>query len=499
MNDAEGYDVLRLIEHSRSCYVSSEYVEGTPFIRWLKYHPNLSKEQLFLWIHELARQLECIHKCRGRPCYKYVNPYSIIITEKKELYFLDMNAKSNERTIAVMQRRSIREHFLPPEESYYQTESVFLDIYGMGKTIQYLLSVSDPEPALTRREEARFHKIISRSLDRHSKRAYTQVSELRKYIPVFHEKEAEKGIGKNRIFIITAAAFVLVSGIAVYLRFIKTAEYQEETDSLGQEEIQTEQAVTENIRTEDKEDASALKKELGFLYFLDKKDYGKSREYFSGDEGDGLSDRLKELSEYMLQKNVAGRAADLRELLGEIEEMMPEDENEEYLRCLIEGYRLLGDEAAAREIIRLGGKCRTNASEDVKRELAGYMAYACERAGELDDAVKEYQDMLGWEREDAFKEEVYKKLVFLYQEKEEPDQAGRICRQGIEELEDSEELRLIHIGMLCADPGVAREICAQTMKEYIEEIPEIAEKEEFQKLKQEYGIIMEGEEIWVGR
>ena len=107
--------------------------------------------------------------------------------------------------------------------------------------------------------------------------------------------------------------------------------------------------------------------------------------------------------------------------------------------------------------------------------------------------------MLKWESGDGFKEEVYKKLIFLYQEREEPDQAGRICRRGIEELGASAELRLIHIRMLCADTEVEREICAQTVKKYIEEMPEIVEKEEFGKLKQEYGIIMEGEDLWVGR
>lgn len=189
MKETEGYDVLRLIEHNAKCYVSSEYVEGKPLIQWLKYHPNLSKEQLFLWIHELAKQLEYIHKCRGNPCYRYVNPYSIIITKEKSLYLLDMNAKSSEQELLLMRRRKVREHFLPPEEAYYQTESVSLDIYGLGKTIQYLLAMSQPDPNLTLWEEIRFQKIIKKSLNRHSKGTYAQVSELRRQLPVYHERK----------------------------------------------------------------------------------------------------------------------------------------------------------------------------------------------------------------------------------------------------------------------------------------------------------------------
>ena len=492
MSESEGYDVLRLIEHSRSCYVSSEYVKGMPLIKWLKYYPNLSKGQLFLWIHEMAKQLECIHRCRGKPCYRYVNPYCIIITGKKELYFLDMNAKSNERTIAVIQRRSVREHFLPPEESYYQTESIFLDIYGLGKTIQYLLSASEPEPGLTKGEEVRFQKIISRSLDRHSKRAYTQVSQLRKHIPVIYIRSEEKHILKRRTFLMITAMLILASGLVLYPYFVKRTGYRREADP-------SETGGKSMKDTPEEREISALKRELGLLYFLDKKDYEKSREYFAEDKEDRLSGKLMELSEYMIVKDASGQEAELKTLLEEMETAFPEEEKEKYYRCLIEGYRLLEDEEAAKEIILLGRQCRKNAEESVRRELTGYMAFAYEKAGEIGNAIEEYQDMLKWESGDGFKEEVYKKLIFLYQEREEPDQAGRICRRGIEELGASAELRLIHIRMLCADTEVEREICAQTVKKYIEEMPEIVEKEEFGKLKQEYGIIMEGEDLWVGR
>ena len=53
----------------------------------------------------IAEQLEQFHKCRGKPCYQYVNPYSVIVTEEKELYFLDLGAESNEEMLRKMQQR----------------------------------------------------------------------------------------------------------------------------------------------------------------------------------------------------------------------------------------------------------------------------------------------------------------------------------------------------------------------------------------------------------
>lgn len=109
----EEYDVLRLIEHNQICYVSSEYVRGDPLPRWIKYHPCVKKEELFRMIGDIARQLSQIHRCRGNPCYRYVNPYSIIISQEGQIGFLDVNAESNSEQLRMMQRRTVREYFLP--------------------------------------------------------------------------------------------------------------------------------------------------------------------------------------------------------------------------------------------------------------------------------------------------------------------------------------------------------------------------------------------------
>ena len=53
--------------------------------------------------------------------------------------------------------------------------------------------------------------------------------------------------------------------------------------------------------------------------------------------------------------------------------------------------------------------------------------------------------------------------------------------------------------MQCANPETDRQICAQTIQEFLQEIPEIAEEPEFIKLKEEYEIKVEGEEVWVGK
>ena len=52
---------------------------------------------------------------------------------------------------------------------------------------------------------------------------------------------------------------------------------------------------------------------------------------------------------------------------------------------------------------------------------------------------------------------------------------------------------------MCQDASIGRDLCAQTIQEYVRQAPEILEKEEFQKLVRDYEIQMEGEQVWVGR
>ena len=466
MGEREGYEVLRLIEHNQKCYISSDYVEGKSLIQWLKYHPNLTKKQLFLWIRDLADQLECIHKCRGNPCNQYVNPYSVIVTEDMTLHFLDMSVESNEKMLVQMNRRSVRENFLPPEVNYYQAASIELDIYGLGRTIQYLLSVTDPIPELTRRETVKFQKIISRCLDGHSKRAFKQMSEIQKEIPNVTEKKSKD----RRIWTKKRTVMAMI--------------------------VSEREAFVEAQRS------------MGLLYFLELEDYEKSIQAFEDAREDQMSENLAALVRYVAgiedkessnEKKEYANEKKIENIFRKIEEWMPDDSRLDYERCLIRGYAVEESEEHAKAILRIGKKILDEKPEErLVKECTSYMASAAETARDWDMALEMYTDMLEWE-EESKKEDIYQKLVKIQGEKGLKDQALEICRKGAEELKDSKQLRILYMRMQCSDSDISREICAQTVKEYLNQIPEIKEETEFQKLAQEYGIVMEGENVWVGR
>ena len=103
------------------------------------------------------------------------------------------------------------------------------------------------------------------------------------------------------------------------------------------------------------------------------------------------------------------------------------------------------------------------------------------------------------ETEPGKREELYKKMVQLYETAGRRDMASDTCIQGIKELGESEELKLTHIRLICADPAVNRDTCALKIKEYVTEDTELLKNAEFKKLQKEYGIKAEGGNIWVGR
>ena len=62
MSSKEEYDVLRLIEHGQTCYISSECVAGKILAGWLKNQPGIAKGRLFSMIRDVAGQLGMIHR-----------------------------------------------------------------------------------------------------------------------------------------------------------------------------------------------------------------------------------------------------------------------------------------------------------------------------------------------------------------------------------------------------------------------------------------------------
>lgn len=363
MEERQGYDVLRIVVHSDRCYMSTDYVKGKQLIVWLKYHSRIDKEMLLGWIWELMENLEHFHQCRGNPCYQYVNPYSIIVGENQKLYLLDLGSREQDEMLHLMQRRYVRENFLSPDNQYYQKASVQEDIYGFGKTVQYLLSAAEVEPALGKMEEFRLKNMISRCVNRNSKKCYQTVREISDHFPNSRKRSNHRMTPLRKVLVCA----VILTGFAAAVTQAaggdswkqdeqKEGKVQEGLTDTKDDSSQILEDYREEMRQKQEqwdiekqeiEKAHAererkLTYELALLYFLELEDYQKCREIIeSVEKPEAFAEDFVKLCTFMDDREPLFTEQETEQFLERLKTEIPDLEDVRYNYCVSKGYEKL--------------------------------------------------------------------------------------------------------------------------------------------------------------
>lgn len=361
MEEKRNYEILKFVMHGDKCYMSTDIVKGKPLIVWLKYHAHITKEQFYEWARQIIADLDHFHRCRGNPCYQYVNPYSVIVGEDRKVYLLDLASKEQEDMMHLMQRRYVRENFLSPENQYYQKSEEKEDIYGFGKMIQYVLSSVELEPELRFLESVRIQKIITRCLDKQGKKRYQKLSDLSGQFSLSEKRNGSKKI----MYVMIALAVIgllglsgnrIVSCISGQSRRLggqdtKLADTERKEDMKAQAYQEQFQELKEQWETERKElqDESSKREQellydLAFVYFSQMKDYEVCSSYLEEmKEPDAFAKDMVRLCGMMSRAdgeddNTEKRTEDEEELVEMLLERMrqeiPDEEDERYAECI---------------------------------------------------------------------------------------------------------------------------------------------------------------------
>lgn len=351
MEEKRNYEILKFVMHGDKCYMSTDIVNGKSLIVWLKYHAHITKEQFYEWARQIIADLDHFHRCRGNPCYQYVNPYSVIVGEDGKVYLLDLASKEQEDMMHLMQRRYVRENFLSPENQYYQKSEEKEDIYGFGKTIQYILSSVELEPKLGMLERMHIQRIIGRCLDKQGKKRYQMIEDLSGQITSVGKRNRSKG--KIRAVIAVAGiGLVLLAGSRIYIAGQQQKQKMQDTELTDMEYPGTTEAQEylerflesqEQWETERKEllNASAKRErellyDLVFIYFGEVEDYEMCRSYLEEmPEPDAFAKDMIRLCGIMSrtdgEKDGAGEA---EELLERMRQEIPDEEDDRYAECI---------------------------------------------------------------------------------------------------------------------------------------------------------------------
>ena len=361
MEEKRNYEILKFVMHGDKCYMSTDIVKGKPLIVWLKYHAHITKEQFYEWARQIIADLDHFHRCRGNPCYQYVNPYSVIVGEDRKVYLLDLASKEQEDMMHLMQRRYVRENFLSPENQYYQKSEEKEDIYGFGKTIQYVLSSVELEPKLKFLESVRIQKIITRCLDKQGKKRYRKLSDLSGQFILSEKRNGSKKIMYAMIALAVTGLLVLsgnriVSCISGQSRRqggqdTKLADTERKEGIEAQAYLEQFQESEERWKTERKElqDESSKREQellydLAFVYFSQMKDYEVCSRYLEEmKEPDAFAKDMVRLCGMMSradeeENNTEKRTEDEEEsvemLLERMRQEIPNEEDERYAECI---------------------------------------------------------------------------------------------------------------------------------------------------------------------
>lgn len=361
MEEKRNYEILKFVMHGDKCYMSTDIVKGKPLIVWLKYHAHITKEQFYEWARQIIADLDHFHRCRGNPCYQYVNPYSVIVGEDRKVYLLDLASKEQEDMMHLMQRRYVRENFLSPENQYYQKSEEKEDIYGFGKMIQYVLSSVELEPELKFLESVRIQKIITRCLDKQGKKRYQKLSDLSGQFSLSEKRNGSKKIMYVMIALAVIGLLVLsgnriVSCISGQSRRqggqdTKLADTERKEDMKAQAYQEQFQELKEQWETERKElqDESSKREQellydLAFVYFSQMKDYEVCSSYLEEmKEPDAFAKDMVRLCGMMSRAdgeddNTEKRTEDEEEsvemLLERMRQEIPDEEDERYAECI---------------------------------------------------------------------------------------------------------------------------------------------------------------------
>lgn len=361
MEEKRNYEILKFVMHGDKCYMSTDIVKGKPLIVWLKYHAHITKEQFYEWARQIIADLDHFHRCRGNPCYQYVNPYSVIVGEDRKVYLLDLASKEQEDMMHLMQRRYVRENFLSPENQYYQKSEEKEDIYGFGKMIQYVLSSVELEPELKFLESVRIQKIITRCLDKQGKKRYQKLSDLSGQFSLSEKRNGSKKIMYVMIALAVIGLLVLsgnriVSCISGQSRRqggqdTKLADTERKEDMKAQAYQEQFQQLKEQWETERKElqDESSKREQellydLAFVYFSQMKDYEVCSRYLEEmKEPDAFAKDMVRLCGMMSRAdgeddNTEKRTEDEEEsvemLLERMRQEIPDEEDERYAECI---------------------------------------------------------------------------------------------------------------------------------------------------------------------
>lgn len=185
---------------------------------------------------------------------------------------------------------------------------------------------------------------------------------------------------------------------------------------------------------------------------------------------------------------------EIENLLEEIEKKLPGEESGDsrYTRSLLKVYTRIDSEKARTKSLELG-KILLEKNKEYEKEIHEQFAVIYMKDQDYEKAIEECENVLKYGESVV----TYKMLIELYETTGQEEKALEAAEKALEKMPESQEISIAYIRILCRSKTVEKEVLEKCIKECVEKNPELLDDSKFKKLQIEYGIQVEGENIWV--
>lgn len=182
--------------------VVEEYVQGRSLKQVLDEQGLLNEEQAYNIAVQLADILVRLHQLEPAIVHRDIKPSNIIIEKNGHVNLIDFNAARHVNADKNEDTRMLGTvYFAAPEQFGFGQSDERTDIYGLGATINYIMTGDKPGAGIA---ECRFSDILKKCLMVDAKDRYQSAEELRGVLDMLNysivqdnRKKAETAFGKD--------------------------------------------------------------------------------------------------------------------------------------------------------------------------------------------------------------------------------------------------------------------------------------------------------------
>ena len=207
--------------------VVEEYVQGRSLKQVLDEQGLLNEEQAYDIAVQLADILVRLHQLEPAIVHRDIKPSNIIIEKNGHVNLIDFNAARHVNADKNEDTRMLGTvYFAAPEQFGFGQSDERTDIYGLGATINYIMTGDKPGAGIA---ECRFSDILKKCLMVDAKDRYQSAEELRGVLDMLNysivqdnRKKAETAFGKdNTISVVRTYRNIRDTIVKMYRKYQK--------------------------------------------------------------------------------------------------------------------------------------------------------------------------------------------------------------------------------------------------------------------------------------